>query len=681
MLGALMGAVLELPKFTRFRWELDDLDFNRIWSFCFLLNVILVVYVFTNNEASSLEGPSHGLNVATAAKASAFTAMRFLRWLPLTTFPFVVAQFFNARPSVPLTAISLVLRWRRRRGDRAFADRYHDISFPYFFVCLFSAGIHPNDGGKTYFFGQAILIIWALWSVRAKRFKIGAWLLALGLVLALGFLGMFGINRAESVIQNFGAQLAQRFMNPRTDPLQSRTSMGRIGQMKLSAKIVIRLEPQSPGNVPSYLREASYRNYHSQKMAWFAGGGTNGFTDLTVEPDNTSWILQPDKKSFAGVNIACYLNGWSRELEVPEGLLPLPSGCVRLENTPPYMILKANKTGAVLAAGRGLMIFDALYGHGSLSESLPDVASTNHYDLSLPPSEVPTLEKIIAEIKVAPDADELAKRRAVEGFFLNHFTYSLWQGEDKRATTNQSPLTKFLLTSRSGHCEYFATATVLLLREMGIPARYAVGYAVHEARGTGFVVRDRDAHAWCLVWNQKNKTWDDFDTTPPAWVAVESQRTAGDEWLADLRAWISFQLAKLRWRQAELQQYIFWSLIPVMLVLLYFIIFKRRGKLRKIGGNKNVRATDWPGLDSEFYALEKKLAARGIPRQTGESLADWLERALAEPALASLRSPLAELLRLHYAHRFDPAGLSPEKRVQLKQDAAVCLEKIATVYR
>ena len=38
----------------------------------------------------------------------------------------------------------------------------------------------------------------------------------------------------------------------------------------------------------------------------------------------------------------------------------------------------------------------------------------------------------------------------------------------------------------------------------------------------------------------------------------------------------------------------------------------------------------WPGLDSEFYQIENKLAARGVPRQPSEPLADWLERAQAD---------------------------------------------------
>ena len=48
----------------------------------------------------------------------------------------------------------------------------------------------------------------------------------------------------------------------------------------------------------------------------------------------SSWILQPGKTNESVVNIACYLNSWSRELGEPEGLLPLPSGSSRLENLP-----------------------------------------------------------------------------------------------------------------------------------------------------------------------------------------------------------------------------------------------------------------------------------------------------------------------------------------------------------
>jgi hypothetical protein len=134
LVGAVLGVVLESSRFMNWRWELDDTDFNRIWSFC----VALVGYVFTTNDAGGgLSGLLHGNAARNAANSGVVTAIRFMRWLPMTTFPFVAAQMFNVRPSVPLTAISMVLRWRRSKGDPAFAGRYFSISYLYFIVCLF----------------------------------------------------------------------------------------------------------------------------------------------------------------------------------------------------------------------------------------------------------------------------------------------------------------------------------------------------------------------------------------------------------------------------------------------------------------------------------------------------------------------------------------------------------------
>jgi protein-glutamine gamma-glutamyltransferase len=674
-IGGALGVVLELPRFVKFRWELDDTDFNRISSFCIVLNIALMGYVFTNNDVGGANAMLHGNTVAAAAKSGALTTTRFLRWLPMTLFAFVAAQAFNTRPSVPLTAISPVLRWRRRRGDKEFAGYYYNILFPYFIVCLFAAGIHENNGSFKYFIGLCLLTLWALRTVRPPRFKLFAWFAAIALCGVFGVFGIFGIHKVQASIQNFNAAWMIRLFGNRVDPLQTMTSMGRIGQMKLSAKIVIRLEPHTVGHAPAYLREASYKNYHPQKMTWYAGGGLSDFEVLQSEADGTTWNLTTPKTNTDSINIACYLEGYSRELEAPEGLLPLPSGCSRLENTPPDMILKKNKNGALLAAGRGLMIFDAHYGGGATLDSPPDVGSTNRFDLTVPTNEIPALDQVIAEINLPPNASDLKKRQAVERFFLNHFTYSMWQGDDKRADTNGTPLTKFLTTSRSGHCEFFASATVLLLRELGIPARYAVGYYVHETRGTGYVVRERDGHAWCLVWNRDKNCWEDFDTTPGSWVAIEGRRTEMFQWLSDVRSWLGFEFAKFRWRQAQLQQYILWALVPVLLVLLWHIIFRRRGKLAAAAEKKSAaEKVLWPGLDSEFYALEKKLADRGLPRQAGEPLADWLERALADRALTSLRSPLQELLRLHYRHRFDPHGLPAAERERLRDEAKACLD-------
>jgi protein-glutamine gamma-glutamyltransferase len=256
------------------------------------------------------------------------------------------------------------------------------------------------------------------------------------------------------------------------------------------------------------------------------------------------------------------------------------------------------------------------------------------------------------------------------------FHYSTWQGPDKLKTTNETALARFLLHTHSGHCEYFATATVLLLRHLGIPARYAVGYAVHEASGRKYVVRQRDAHAWCLVWNEDRNTWQDFDTTPASWVATEAGRASWMQFLSDCWSRIVFEIAKFRWGQTHLRQYLLWGVTPILALLLYQIIF-RSGRRRHTGRpGETASLMPWPGLDSEFYRVAAKLAEHSAVRQPGESLSAWLPRACADPALSHLRSQLQGLLALHYRYRFDPEGLSQTDREALRSQAAGCLARL-----
>jgi transglutaminase-like putative cysteine protease len=354
-------------------------------------------------------------------------------------------------------------------------------------------------------------------------------------------------------------------------------------------------------------------------------------------------------------------------------LLPLPTDCRRLENLSAYG-LAMSSLGAVVADGPGLVMFDALYGPGPTIDS---PGNTND-DLSVPLKETPALEKVIAELQLRKQSRKQALR-TLSAFFQdnNKFRYSAWQGLGHLASTNETPMGRFLLRTHTGHCEYFATATVLLLRRCGIPARYAVGYAVHEHTGQKYVVRQRDAHSWCLVWNQNSETWQDFDTTPASWVEAEASYASPMQFLSDGWSRMVFELAKIRWGQTHLRQYFLWALVPVLTLLLYQIIFRsRRRRLPWSRGAPDATVV-WPGLDSEFYQVEKRLVARGAGRQPSEPLSAWLRHASANPALADLGNSLRELLHLHYRYRFDPQGLSQTDREALRRQAARCLATMA----
>jgi len=536
-----------------------------------------------------------------------------------------------------------------------------NISYPYFALCLAAAAVHsPED--NSYYWGFCLLVAWGLWAQRPWRYGLGVWAVALGMAIVLGYYSQGGIGRLQRYVDTLNPTWLTGLGGTGFDPNQSRTSIGQIGRIKTSGKIVIRLEPKNQHHqAPNLLREASYRMYKTE--AWSVGTTKNDFENILSETNQTTWKLLRDKSNTtANVNIACYLPGG-------KALLPLPEGSATLENCQAYLLQK-NTAGAVLAQGPGMLMFDALYGPGATIDSIPDKTE----DIAVPPREVQGLERVISQLHLTSNDPNAIP--AIRAYFASNFTYSTWQEKQPRLVADETLLSRFLHTTRKGHCEFFATATVLLLRELNIPARYAVGYSVHENSGSKYVVRQRDAHAWCLVWNPSKKTWDDLDTTPSSWLAEESKSTSAWQGLSDLWSRIRFEIAKVRWGQTHLRQYLLWALVPVLAFLLFQILFRAR---RKKKGKKNGRsgAFAWPGLDSEFYALERALARRGLAREPGEVLSHWLARAGSDASLSKVQNQLRNLLNLHYRYRFDPEGLSEAERAALRQEAKLCLNAVA----
>ena len=419
--GAVMAVVIESARFIRARWELSDADYGRIWTFCTVFTLAAAVYAFSENEGpANLGGWLQGSAAAAgkfASVSSVRTANAMIRWLPMTLYLFIVAQMFGSRETVSLAAISFILRWRswrrRHRGEAPEAVRGVNVSYPYFMVCLFSASFHANEGGATFFAGLCGLVAWALWAQRSRRFSAVIWAVVFLAVAVLGYFGQRGIVPLERFVENYNSQLLGNFFRRRVDPEQNVTAIGQVGRLKTSGKIVIRLKTQAGSPPPVYLREASYRSFHLR--SWAAGVARKDFEGVSAATNGTTWVLLPDKTNAATVNIACYLDGRSRESVNPLGLLPLPAGSGRLENLNAY-ILQKNSLGAVLAEGPGLVIFDADYGPGVTMDSPP-----TNLDLVVPSEEIPALEQVISEIKPSGPGEQ-PTRQAVHGFFQDKFS-------------------------------------------------------------------------------------------------------------------------------------------------------------------------------------------------------------------------------------------------------------------
>src|SRR5262249_4618376 len=78
---------------------------------------------------------------------------------------------------------------------------------------------------------------------------------------------------------------------------------------------------------------------------------------------------------------------------------------------------------------------------------------------------------------------------------------------------------------KAGYCEHYATAMVILLRTVGIPARLVTGFLATEWNEFGgyYTVRQQDAHAWVEVYFPRSG-WVTMDPTPTVSTPVFTSR-------------------------------------------------------------------------------------------------------------------------------------------------------------
>ncbi|MEI7729630.1 MAG: transglutaminase domain-containing protein [Verrucomicrobiota bacterium] len=659
--GLLLGAVLEGSRLVKHRWEFANEEFNQLWTLTTLAFVAVAAYALATNEGVSAFNTFFNANSFaernTAINKAAKAVLNLIQWMPMLFFPFTAAQAFSQREKIDFKTFSWVLRRRAAKigATASVSPGGLNTAYPYFGITLVSAST-TAQASPGYYLGLCALMGWALWPMRSRRAPVWAWLLAVVLASGLGFAGHKGIYQLYFIVNNLQAQWLQGFGAKGFDPKESRTAMGQIGRLKGSGRIVLRVEAPAGERTPTLLRQAIYQYY--QAPYWRAS--SKNFDALYAETNETSWVFHRAPASNT-VQIATYLDDG-------KGLLSLPTGTHRLERLPVFQ-METNSLGTVrVGAGPGLVIFNAKYQADATFDGNPTTE-----DYGVPEKELPAIRQLVAELKLA-EGDDTQKVRKLERFFARYFDYGFWEERDLPVKTNQTILTRFLLDTRKGHCEFFASATVLLLRQAGVAARYTAGYSVQEgAGGNRFVVRDRHAHAWCLYYDRAAHVWRDLDTTPGTWVQAEAERRSLWEPIKDGWDRLVFEFSKVRWGQSALQQYLSLALIPVVILLAARFLLKKRWRRQKSNVLPEAELTR-QGLDSEFYRVEERLAARGLNLLPGETLSAWLGR--VDKNLPPEGHLDAALLQLHYRLRFDPVGLSTRERDQLRQGVMEWLKRM-----
>lgn len=642
----IMAIVLEGSRMLKTRWDLSLSDFSRIADVTSLILLGLVIYLYVT------EGVLGILYI-------------LLQWLPALFFLLLLAQEYSTQGCINIRSLFWTLR---RRQPRYYTPepQFVNLTYPYVVMCLLAAS-SMNVRSQLFYAVFLLLSIWALWSIRAGHYPVLLWFGVILIALYIGYTGQQMLRRLQYAMENSTTlvRLITGMRPPEVDPYETSTAIGSIGTIKLSNQVVFRVKAETPQHGQLLLREATYNAY--QHSRWFAVH--DDFTGLAPETDRTSWILRPEEvlqsenaqppsslPTSSSANALGRITVSSR-LEEGKGILKLPTDTVRV-NRLMAAIVTQNRFGVVkVEEGPNILTYTPIFG-GRPIDSPPDETR----DLELPAKDEAELRAIVAQHNLRGSTEEQTVE-AIADFFRKFFSYSL----TLRRSQSRTPIISFLRDSRRGHCEYFATATVLLLRAAGIPARYAVGYSVaHIQADKWTLVRGREAHAWTLVY--LDGVWQNFDTTPPTWSSIEAQGASPFEWLSNIRASIEFTLAE--WQQEDYILQFFTILgvllIPVVCVLVWRWYRKKR-KVRPPKQEEEVIEEErpLPGEDSAFYAIIKHLQQTGIERHDGEPLSRWIQR-LERHIPSYAQAGLFPLLRLHYRYRFDPAGLAPEEQARFR---------------
>lgn len=411
-------------------------------------------------------------------------------------------------------------------------------------------------------------------------------------------------SRYKSDLNMLGALPARR-MSP---------TMGMSGQPILGSSFTLRdsltrvLRIHNLGNDP-YLRGMTFDTYSSR--TWGPALDARNFLNLPRQP-----AMGPGPK-------ARYVR-----MDDEIGLLfaPLHSAAIVPENAHP-IDWAATTDGPLRTPPNDTspLTYDIAEGKSGLLDAPPTPEELVR-DLAVPP-DVDRRVLDIARRVTAGQAAPQAKVDAVLRFLgiNNRYSLSVNPGSGE-------PVSNFILQHKSAHCEYFASAAVVMLRAAGVPTRYVSGYYAHESDGRGWaLVRQRDAHAWAESW-VAGTGWVTVDATPgngrpdalagkipPYWRVWEALQDV----LGAVRNWA----VTASWGQKGT---VFLLLVLGLLVPQVYRYWQRRRTVTP-GFRYATPDAAFAGLSARFEAM---LARRGVPCPKNRTWPEHLAgAAIDEPAV------------------------------------------------
>lgn len=560
--------------------------------------LFIVIYYYLNNNTSFFLGG-------------------VLKWSPLILLPLVSLELYSYDKKILVKSLLIFV---------ANDNKKVKILYYYIFFVVLAASL----GKKGLIFYVSISVFFAilLFFIKPKRYRFATWLIIFVLLMFSSFIVQNGVSDLHKKLVDTLINFLMGIDNNNIDISKSSTRIGSIGKLKLSDKIIYRLKADK-NNYPWYLREATYTKY---------------FNGDWVAPESKFLNFNDDLCSYKFKNKKTLKATLFGEFE-KTSILPLHTRISKLIRRKNKETFSKNELMVIKREGVETNSISFEYYKDNIS-CLDKKFSRN--DLAIPKNEKFYIDNFIRKAHLSSKTPVMKVLKRLNRIFNTKYKYSLNLKKGKRI---KSALGNFLLETKAGHCEYFATATTLILRELGIPARYTVGYSVQEYSEleNAFIIRQRHAHAWVRV--LVNNEWYNFDTTPSSWLEIENKKFAFYYKIYDYLSYIEYKFKNSSIWSFTKKNY---QYSIVFLTIIFIIIrYKNRNKQNK---NKLIIKKS----SKIFKKIDKILKSKKIIRNKDIPIEIWLADLSDNDKELIKSTELNEIISQYYIIRFSDKEVSKD---------------------
>lgn len=268
-----------------------------------------------------------------------------------------------------------------------------------------------------------------------------------------------------------------------------------------------------------------------------------------------------------------------------------------------------------------------------------------------------------AELRLQNKIDEVfadastpqEKIRAVTHYFQQSYEYAL--GTKIPRDQRHRRLACFITDMNCGHCEYFATATAIMLRMVGVPTRYVTGYVAQErnqADGT-WIARRRDAHAWVEAYDAVDRKWVVVESTPEAGIPSPATKTYSDYMLISLgQRFRAFQFYLRNGKQWTVATHLIQPIVAAIALgsLIWFVMTYSKRFIKRQAAKVDY-AIDAKDLVHERWQMDRFVRKLGWIREPHETVTAFAHRLHRESG-ANGMSEIATWYHDYSQFRFKP---------------------------